>query len=221
MSPPGADLDDDEGALIERRAACARYARGRSSGLHDPARRDVDDRAGARLKGAAGARRSAPSFGEDPRPLPADVGRRTASCACRVATFANPYRGVDLASTFDRAHAPRGVPEPGRRSSSCATGFGQAPLGSSEVPFSCRERVLNALSSDESLNAGRTGAHASPDEDLVAACGTVPSAQYRSMVNMLSEAAAEGPRARRPMLDSRGRRLFQLVEMLDLAAVID
>ena len=102
----------------------------------------------------------------------------------------------------------------------CEAGFGRASTGWDEFPFSCRERVLNALSKGESLSPDWIAALESGVEGCRAACGKLPSAQYRAVMNMISDPGGECRHARWRMHGSRDRRLLQLIEMLDHAVVV-
>ena len=181
------------------------------------ARKAANDRWAA----LASANRAAPiSFGDDPRRILPLVEQETASCPVQGEKIADPYRGVDLPNTLDRSHAAHYIPEPRGSKPDCETGFGRVSTGWNGLPFSCRERVLNALSKGESLSLARIAALESGVEGCRAACGKLPSSQYRAMVHMISDPGGECRHARWQMHGSRGRRLRQLIEMLDHAVVV-
>ena len=229
ISHPVIDVEDGYGALIERRTAYAKNIGTRPTRRRDSvwggvggcteaqARKAANDRWAA----VASANRTAPiSFGDDPRRILALVEHETASRSDQGEKIADPYRGVDLPNTLDRSHAAHYVPEPRGSKPDCETGFGRVSTGWNELPFSCRERILNALSKGESLSLGWIAALESGVEGCRAACGKLPSSQYRAMANMVSDPGGACRHARWRMYGSRGRRLLQLTEMLDHAVVV-
>ena len=229
ISDPVIDVQDDADALAERRAAYAKNIGTRPVRRRDSVRSGVGggteapegNAANARWVAFASANRTAPiTFNDDPRRILTLVERETTSCPGQGGKFVDPYRGADLPNTLDRSHGAHYVPEPQGREPDCETGFGQVSAGWNEFPFSRRERVLNALTRGESL--GRAGL-AVPEpgvEDCCAACGRLPSSQYRAMVHMISDPGDACRHARWQLQGSPGRRLLQLVEMLDHAAVV-
>ena len=228
ISHPVIDVEDGYDALIERRTAYAknigtRPIRRRDSvwgGVGGCTQAQARKAANDRWAAVASANRTAPlSFGDDPRRILPLVEHETASCPVQGEKIADPYRGADLPNTHDRSHAAHYIPEPRGSKADCETGFGRASTGWDELPFSCRERVLNALSKGESLNLARIATLRSGVDGCRVACGKLPSSQYRAMVNMISDPWGERPHARWLMRGSRGERLVQLVEMLDHAVV--
>ena len=229
MSHPVIDVNDEDDALIERRTAYAKHIRTRPIRRRDSVRGGVGGRTEVQVSKAANdrwaafasANRTAPiSFSEDPRRIPTLVEHETTPCPDQGGNIVDPYRGADLPSTLDRSHAAHYVPEPRGSKPDCETGFGRISTEWNELPFSCRERILNALSKGESLSLARIAAPESGVEGCRAACGELPSSQYRAMVNMISDPGGECRPARWRMHGSRGRRLLQLIEMLDHAVVV-
>ena len=229
ISDPVAEVEDDDDALIERRAAYATNIMTRPIPRRDsvcggvggcteaPARKAANDR----WAGFASANRTAPtSFGDDPHRLLPLVEHESASCPFRGEKIADPHRSVDLPNTLDRSHAAHYIPEPRGSMPDCETGFGRVSTAWNELPFSCRERLLNALSKGESMSLARIATLESGVEGYRAACGKLPSSQYRAMVNMISDSGGVRPHVRWLMCGSRGERLVQLIEMLDHAAVV-
>ena len=229
ISDPVIDVRDEDDTLVERRAAYAENIRTR------PLRRRDSVRGGAggcteaqaskatndRWAALASANRIAPiSFSDDPRRILALVEHETASSSDRGGKIADPYRGADLPNTLDRSHAAHYIPEPRGSKADCETGFGRASTGWDELPFSCRERVLNALSKGESLSPDWVTAPESGAEGCRAACGSLPSSQYRAIVNMIPDAGGERRPPRWHMRGLRGERLLELVEMLDHAVEV-
>ena len=229
ISDPVIDVRDEDDALVERRAAYAENIRTRPLRRRDSVRGGVGGRTEAQASKAANdrwaalasANRTAPiSFSDDPRRILTLVEHETTSRPDRGRKIADPYRGADLPNTHDRSHAAHYIPEPQGSKADCETGFGRASTGWDELPFSCRERVLNALSKGESLSPDWIAALESGVEGCRAACGKLPSAQYRAVVNMISDPGGECRHARWQMHGSRDRRLVQLIEMLDHAVVV-
>ena len=229
VSHPDIDVNAEDDALVERRAAYAQHIRTRPVRGRDSVWGGVGGRTEAQVSDAsidgwaafASAHRTAPiSFSDDPLRTLTLVEHETTSCSDRGETIADPYCGIQLPHTPDRSHAAHYVPEPGGWKPECATGFGRASTGWNEFPFSYRERILDALSRGESLGPARTAAPESGVEGCSAASATIPSSQYSAMVNMISDPGGGCRHARRPMHGSRGRRLLQLVEMLDHAVVV-
>ena len=229
ISHPVIDVEDGYDALIERRAAYAKDMgtspiRRRDSvwgGAGGCTQAQASKAANDRWAAFASANRTAPiSFGDDPRRNPTLAEHETTSCPDQGENIADPYRGVDLPNTLERSHAAHYIPEPRSLKPDCETGFGRISTGWNELPFSCRERVLNALTSGESLSPDWIAALESDVEGCRAACGKLPSSQYRAMVSMISDPGGECRHARWRMHGSRGRRLLQLIEMLDHAVAV-
>ena len=229
ISDPVIDVRDEDDALVERRAAYAENIRTRPLRRRDSVRGGVGGHTEAQASKAANdrwaavasANRTAPiSFSDDPRRILTLVEHETTSRPDRGRKIADPYRGADLPNTHDRSHAAHYIPEPRGSKVDCEAGFGRASTGWDEFPFSCRERVLNALSKGESLSPDWIAALESGVEGCRAACGKLPSAQYRAVMNMISDPGGECRHARWRMHGSRDRRLLQLIEMLDHAVVV-
>ena len=229
MSHPVIDVNGEDDALIERRTAYAKHIRARTIQRRDSVWGGVGGRTEAQARKAANdrwaavasANRTAPiSFGDDPRRILTLVEHEATSYPDQGEKIADPYRGADLPNTLDRSHAAHYIPEPRGSGPDCETGFGRVSTAWNELPFSCRERVLNALSKSESLSLARIAALESGVEDCRAACGKLPSSQYRAMVHMIPDPGGERPHARWLMRGSRGERLVQLIEMLDHAVVV-
>ena len=229
VSHPDIDVNDEDDALVERRAAYARHNRTRPVRRRDSVSGGVGGRTQAQASEAAidgwaafaSAHRTAPiSFSDDPHRTLTLGEHEATSCSDRGETIADSYCGIDLPNSFDRSHAAHYIPEPEGWKAECATGFGRASTGWNEFPFSCRERILDALSRGESLGSARIASPESGVEGCRAACATIPSSQYRAMVNLISDPGGECRHARRPMHGYRGRRLLQLVELLDHAVVV-
>ena len=229
MSHPVIDVNDEDDALIERRTAYAKHIRARPIRRRDSVRGGVGGRTEVQVSKAANdrwaafatANRIAPiSFRDDPRRTLAVVEHETTSCSDRGGTIADPYRGVDLPNTLDRSHAAHYIPEARGPRPDCETGFGRIWTGWNELPFSCRERILDALAKGESLSLAWVAAPEPGAEGCRAACGRLPSSQYRAMVSMIPEPGGECRHARWRMHGSRGRRLLQLIEMLDRAVAV-
>ena len=229
ISDPVVDVKDEDDVLVERRVAYAEKIRTRSIRGRDSGRGGAGGRTEAQAKKAANdrwaafvsAKRTSPiSFSDDPYQILYLVECGSTSYSDESAEIADPYRGVDPENTRDCSHAAHYIPEPRGRKPDYETGFGRVSHGWNEFPFSCRERILNVLSRDESLNpariatleAGFAGCHAAP--------GKLSSSQCRSMTNMISDLGDRHRHARWHMHGSRGKRLPQLIEMLDHAVVV-
>ena len=229
ISDPVIDVEDGYDALIERRAAYAENIRTKPLRRRDSVRGGVRGHTEAQASKAANdrwaalasANRIAPiSFSDDPRRILTLVEHETTSRPDRGRKIADPYRGADLPNTHDRSHAAHYIPEPRGSKADCETGFGRASTGWDEFPFSCRERILDALSKGESLGLASVAAPESGAEGCRAACAGLPSSQYRAIVNMISDPGGECSHARWQMHGSHGRRLLQLIEMLDRAVAV-
>ena len=217
---PAIDGRGEEVALVERRAAYTESLGTLPSRRRDPVRDRLGRRTQAPAWQAAGdrwavsvsANRIAPlSFGSDPRRVTSLVDPETTSCPDRDADAEapNPDPGADPRNALALSHAARCVSETGGRKPSRGSGFGQDANGWTECPFSSRERVLNALSGDESLRP-----------DWIAAFGSLPSSRYRTMMPMIADASGGCRHVWGNMRSARDRRLLQLIEMLDHATVV-
>ena len=112
------------------------------------------------------------------------------------------------------------IPRPRGRGPAHEAEFGRLSQGWNQHPFSHRERILNALSKGEALSPGQVGALESGLEGYRTAEGGLSSAQYRAMVDMISDLGDQHRHARWRMHGWRRRRLLQLIEMLDYATVV-
>ena len=230
MSPSAVDVDDDDDdALIERRATYARSVSRRLLGRRDPVRGGAGSHGDSqvarpdntRWAALASASRFVPvSFGDSPCSRPALAEHRTTSFSGRGDAIADSHRGVELPNTLDRSHAAHFIPEARIRGPGCETGSGRIARAWHERPFSCRERVLNALSMGESLSPDWIDAPGSSEDGSRTACGPLPSSQYRAMVGTISDSGGESRHDRWRMYGPGGARLLQLIEMLDQAAVV-
>lgn len=229
ISDPVLDVRDDNDALIERRAAYARNVGGGPDrkGEVGPggdggrtqaqARKTVSDR----WASSASTSRNAPiSFGDHPGRIPTLVEHETPPRSDPGHDIVDPYRGLHLPDTLDRSHPAHCIPEFQGWKPERTPGFGRGSTGWNERSFSCRERVLHALSNGESLNLVRMAALAPDLEGCRTASGTLPSSQYRAMVRMIADSGRVCRHARWHVHDSCGGRLLQLVEMLDHAAAV-
>ena len=215
---PGIDGRGEEIALVERRAAYTGSIETIPSRRRGPVRDAPGGRTPAPARQSATHRRTssvsanciAPlSFGSDPRRITSLVDSGTTSCAGEDTEVANRYPGADLRSALDLFRAARRIARTGEREPDGGTGFGQVANGWNECPFSSRERILNALSRDESVRP-----------DWIAALGGLPSSPYRTMTPMTADASRGCRHTRERMRSARGRRLLQLIEMLYHAAVV-
>ena len=161
-------------------------------------RRAATGEANARWSECVAAQRSATvSFGDDPHQV--------------------LYRGAEPPNTVDRAHAAHFVPRPGGPVQE--TGFGRLSQAWDELPFSHRERIVNALQRAEALTAGQISALESGLEGYRAAGGALSSSQCRAMVEMIADLRDRYRHARWHLRNASDRRLLQLIEMLDWAAM--
>ena len=215
---PVIDARGDEVALAERRAAYTEGIETTPGRRRDPVWRALGGRTPAPARQSATHRRTssvsanciAPlSFGSDSRRITSLVDSGTTSCAGEDAEAANRYPGADSRSALDLFRIARCIAGTGEREPDGGTGFGQVANGWDECPFSSRERILNALSRDESLHP-----------DWIAALGDLPSSPCRTMTPVIADASGGCRRVRGRMRGSRGRRLLQLIEMLDHAAEV-
>ena len=183
-------------------------------------------RRGAHPVGAPRRRRGSRPPTAGPRPSPRIASRRRPSAATRAGSLrsstpgrrrargedaeaADRHPGADPRSALDLFRAARCISGTREREPDGGTGFGQVANGWNECPFSSRERILNALSRDESVRP-----------DWIAALDGLPSSPYRTMTPVIADASGGCRHARGRMRSSRGRRLLQLIEMLDHAAVV-
>ena len=215
---PVIDGRGKEVALVERRAAYTESIGTIPGRRRDPVRSALGGRTRAPARQAAHDRWAAsvsanctapPSFGSDPRRIASLVEPETTSCPDEDAEAANPYPGADPRNALDLSRAARWISRTREREPDRGTGFGQVANGWNECPFSSRERILNALSGDESVRP-----------DWIAALGSLPSSPYRTMMPVIADASGGCRHARGHVRSSRDRRLLQLIEMLDHAAVV-
>ena len=226
MSDPGLSYRDEDDAIIERRTEYARNIRNRSNRDADTVwrrarnRKEAVDAANARWSEFASAKRtSSTSFSDDPRQLLYPIEHEATVYSRRRGRFVELYRGADPPSTIDRSHAAHFVPRPRGREPAHETGFGRLAQGWNEFPFSHRERILNTLSKGESLNPEQIAALESGLEGYRAAGGRLSSSQHRAMADMISDLGDQYRHARWHMHGTHSKRLLQLIEMLDYAAV--
>ena len=207
-----------EVALVERRAAYTKSIGTIPGRRRGPVRGALGGRTPAPARQAANGRRGAavsanciapPSFGSDPLRIRSLVDPDSTPCPDEAAEAADPCPGADPRNPLDLSRAASCICGTRDREPDRGTGFGQVSNGWNECPFSSRERILNALSRDESVRP-----------DWIAALGSLPSSPYRTMMPMFADAGGGGRRARGRVRSSRGRRLLQLIEMLDHAAVV-
>ena len=215
---PDIDARGEEAALVERRAAYAESigtisgrrrvpGRGALAGCtRAPARQAADDVWAASVPASCIA---PPSFGIDPRRIVSLVGPETMPRPDEDAEAAGPRPGADSPNALDLSRAARRVSAAREREPDRGIGFGRFAHGWNESPFSSRERILNALSRDESVRP-----------DWIAALGSLPSPACRTTMLVSADASGGRRRARGRMRGSSDRRLLQLVEMLDHAAVV-
>ena len=221
------DAKGDANAFVERRRAYAKNIGTLAARNRDAARFGVCTQtqtrqaANGRWAALASANRTAPdSFGDDPSRIPPVVEHDTASLLDRGGQIVDPALGAEFPNTLDRSHATHYVPELRGSKTDRETGFGRISTDRNALAFSCRERILNALSSDEFAALARIATLESGVEDGDAACGMLPSSQYRAMVDLVTDARGVCGDRRRPLRGSRGRRFRQLVKMLDHAATV-
>ena len=210
---PVKDGRGEEAALVERRAAYAESIRSRrdpvrAAGGCTPAR--ARQAANDRWVAFVSATCIAPlSFGSDPRRIMSLVDRETSSFPDEEAKAANPCPDADPPNALDLSRAARCVSGAREREPDRGTGFGQLANGWNECPFSSRERILNALSRDESVRP-----------DWITALASLPSSPYRTTVPIIADENGGGRHARGHVRSSRRGRLRQLIEMLDHAAAV-
>ena len=227
MPDPGLSYVDEDEAITDRRIEYARITRGRSNRYADTVWRRARNRkeavreANARWSEFAAAKRtSSTSFSDDPRQVLYLVEHETTLYSNTGENIADVYRGVDPPNTLDRSHAAPFIPRPRGWEPTHETGFGRLSQGWNEFPFSHRERILNTLSKGESLNPEQIAALESGLEGYRAAGGSLSSSQHRAMVDMISALGDQYRHARWYMEGERGKRLVQLIEMLDYAAMV-
>ena len=227
MPDPGLSYVDEDEAITDRRIEYARNTRGRSNRNADTVwrrarnRKEAVDAANARWSEFAAAKRtSSTSFSDDPRQVLYLVEHETTLYSNTGEKIADVYRGVDPPNTLDRSHAAHFIPRPRGWEPAHETGFGRLSQGWNEFPFSHRERILNTLSKGESLNPEQIAALESGLEGYRAAGGSLSSSQHRAMVDMISDLGDQYRHARWSMEGERGKRLVQLIEMLDYAAMV-
>ena len=227
MPDPGLSYVDEDEAITDRRIEYARNTRGRSDRNADTVwrrarnRKEAVDAANARWSEFAAAKRtSSTSFSDDPRQVLYLVEHETTLYSNTGEKIADVYRGVDPPNTLDRSHAAHFISRPRGWEPAHETGFGRLSQGWNEFPFSHRERILNTLSKGESLNPEQIAALESGLEGYRAAGGSLSSSQHRAMVDMISDLSDQYRHARWSMEGERGKRLVQLIEMLDYAAMV-
>ena len=227
MPDPGLSYVDEDEAITDRRIEYARNTRGRSNRNADTVWRRARNRkeavreANARWSEFAAAKRtSSTSFSDDPRQVLYLVEHETTLYSNTGENIADVYRGADPPNTLDRSHAAPFIPRPRGWEPTHETGFGRLSQGWNEFPFSHRERILNTLSKGESLNPEQIAALESGLEGYRAAGGSLSSSQHRAMVDMISALGDQYRHARWYMEGERGKRLVQLIEMLDYAAMV-
>ena len=215
---PVIDGTGEEAALVERRTAYAQSIGTNPGRKRDPVRIAPGGGTEASARQAANngwaafvsTKRVAPqSFGSDPNRMLSLVDPETASFPGKGAEAANPYPGADPRNALDLSRAARCVSGTRGRTPDRRTGFGRVAYGWNECPFSSRERILNALSGGESLRP-----------DWFAAPGSLPSSGHPTTMPMIADAGGRCLHVPGHMHSSRGRRLLQLIEMLDCAAVV-
>ena len=227
MPDPHLSCIDEDEAITDRRIEYARNTGGRSNRNADTvwrrarSRKEAVDAANARWSEFASAKRtSATSFSDDPRQLLYLVEYETTLYSNTGEKITDVYRGADPPNTLDRSHAAHYIPRPRGWKPEHETGFGRLSQGWNEFPFSHRERILNTLSKGESLNPEQIAALQSGLEGYRAAGGELSSSQHRAMVDMISDLGEQHRYARWYMEGERGKRLVQLIEMLDHAAMV-
>ena len=170
---------------------------------------------------AAAGRTSSATFGDDPRQLLYRVESDHTVFSGRRGTFVDRLRGADPPNTIDRAHASRYVPGPRCRVATRVTGFGRLSQAWNELPFSPRERIVNALHRGEALSPDQIISLELGLESYRAAGGELSSSQYRAMVDMIADLGEPYRHTRWSVHGEGGERLLQLIEMLDHVGVTD
>ena len=227
MPEPRLSYVDEDEAITGRCIEYARNTRGRSNRNTDTvwrrarSRKEAVEAANARWSEFASATRpSSTSFSDDARRILYLVEHETTLYSDTGEKIVDVYRGADPPNTLDRSHAAHYVPRPWGWKPEHETGFGRLSQGWNEFPFSHRERILNTLSKGESLNPEQIAALESGLEGYRAAGGRLSSSQHRAMVDMISDLGDQYRHARWYMEGERGKRLAQLIEMLDYAAMV-
>ena len=227
MPDPGLSYVDEDEAITDRRIEYARNTRGSSNRNADTVwrrarnRKEAVDAANARWSEfAASKRTSLTSFSDDPRQVLYLVEHETTLYSNTGEKIADVYRGVDPPNTLDRSHAAHFIPRPRGWEPTHETGFGRLSQEWNEFTFSHRERILNTLSKGESLNPEQIAALESGLEGYRAAGGSLSSSQHRAMASMISDLGDQYRHARWSMHGLRDKRLLQLIEMLDYAAMV-
>ena len=227
MPDPRLSYVDEDEAITDRCIEYARNTRGRSDRNADTVwrrarnRKEAVDAANARWSEFASAKRtSSTSFSDDPRQIMYLVEHETTLYSDTGEKIADLYRGADPPNTIDRAHAAHYIPRPRGWDPAHETGFGRHSHRWNEFPFSHRERILNTLSKGEALSPDQIAALESGLEGYRAAEGGLSSSQYRAMVDMISDLSDQYRHARWSMEGERGKRLVQLIEILDYAAMV-
>ena len=188
----------------------------------DRGRRAAIREANARWSELAAAERASPTtFGDDPRQLLHGVECDHTVFSGRRGTYVDRFRDADPPNTADRAHAAHYVPGPQGREATRETGFGRLSHAWNEFPFSPRERIVNALQGGEALSPDRIIPLEPGLESYRAAGGEVSSSQYRAMVDMIADLGDRYGHTRWSPHGEGGKRLLQLIEMLDHAALLD
>ena len=186
----------------------------------DRGRRAAIREANARWSEFAAAERTS-TFGDDPRqPLYHVECDYTVSSGGRGA-YVDRFRGADPPNTIDRARTSRYVPGPRRRVATLVAGFGRLSHGWNEFPFSPRERIVNALSRREALSPDQIISLERGLESCRAAGDELSSSQYRAMVGTIADLGDAYWHTRRSLHGNGGKRLLQLIEMLDHAGVVN
>ena len=227
MPDPRLSCVDEDEAITDRCIEYARNTRDRSDRNADTvwrrarSRKEAVDAANARWSEFASAKRtSSTSFSDDPRQMMYLVEHETTLYSDTGENIADLYRGADPPNAIDRAHAAHYIPMPRGWNPAHETGFGRLSQGWNEFPFSHRERILNTPSKGEALSPDHVAALETGIEGYRAAGGRLSSSQHRALVDMISDLGDQHRDARWYMEGERGKRLVQLIEMLDHAAMV-
>ena len=184
----------------------------------DRDRRAAIREANARWSEVSAAERTSPTaFGNDPRRLLYHAECAHTALSRRTGTFVDRFRGADPPNTIDRTHAAYCVPRPRGGEAPRDTGFGRFSHAWNELPFSPRERIVNALHRSEALSPDRMISLELGLESYRAAGTEVSSSQYRAMVDMNADFGDRYRHTRWSLHGEGGKRLLQLIEMLDHA----
>ena len=207
-----------ETALVERQVAYAESIRTIPGRRRDPMRASDGGCARSRATQAANDHRTAYlsanctvplAFGSGSFGIMSLVGCEAGLYPDEDAKADNPCPGADPRNVLDLSRAARCVSGTRERKPDRRNGFGQVVNGWNESPISSRERILNALTRDESVRP-----------DRVAALGGLPASPRRSLMPVFTAASGGRRHARERMRNSRVRRVLQLIEILDHAAVV-